>query len=67
MSAADVTVDRDGAVARISGESDDGVSFVDAWLLGVLSVEDSGRVTVTSEVVDELTRAAVATGLQVST
>lgn len=61
----DVLIANDGATATVTGETDDGEAFVDAWLLGVLSVQDVGRVTVTSEVIEDFTKAAGEKGLQV--
>lgn len=60
---ADIRITKDGALATVSGETEDGIAFVDAWILGVLSVEDAGRLTLTSEAVTDLTAAAAREGL----
>jgi hypothetical protein len=54
----DVRIQVDGATATVEGDTDAGVEFVDSWLLGVLTVEDAGRVTITSEAVNDLRYAA---------
>lgn len=61
----DVQVKIDGQRATVTGETDQGEEFVEAWLLGVLAVEDFARVTITSEFVGDLRRAAAEQGLTV--
>lgn len=63
---ADVYVTSNGAVAVVESDTDEGVDFVDSWLLGVLEVKDSGSVVLTAEVADEFEREAKTRGLQVS-
>lgn len=52
-------------IATVEGETEEGVAFVDSWILGVLSVEDLGRITVTAEVVGEVSAEAGRIGLLV--
>jgi hypothetical protein len=66
MAAADILIGLYGATARVTGESEAGEEFVDAWILGVLSVQDYGRVTITAEVALELARAARECDLRVA-
>jgi hypothetical protein len=61
----DVQIDKHGATASVIGHTDDGIAFADAWLLGVLSVEDAGEVTITREVLEEVREAAELRGLSV--
>lgn len=61
----DVRVLVDGAVATVEGDTEAGVEFVDSWLLGVLTVLDAGRVTITSEAVNDLRHTAAERGITV--
>lgn len=63
----DVQITLDAATAAVTGETEDGEEFVDAWALGVLTVEDYGRITVTAEVLGDLRKAAAARQLSVET
>lgn len=60
---ADLRIILDGPVADVTGETPEGERFVDAWVLGVLAVQDSGRITVTSEVVGQVEAHAATQGL----
>jgi hypothetical protein len=62
----DVQIDKHGATASVIGHTDDGIAFADAWLLGVLSVEDAGEVTITREVIEDVSEAARTRGLTVT-
>jgi hypothetical protein len=55
----------DSAVTLVEGETEEGVEFVDAWVLGTLEVLDAGRIYVTNEVAGEVERAALNDGLTV--
>lgn len=61
----DVQIKDEGPFALVVGDTEAGEEFVDSWGLGVLSVEDLGRVTVTSEVTGQLAAAAQERGLRV--
>lgn len=69
----DVTVTRSGevmTVAGVTGETDEGIEFVDAWLSGrsgsQMTVVDSGRLVIQAADVESLVARARAQGLDVA-
>jgi hypothetical protein len=59
----DLTITQAGARAQVEANNDAGVEFVDAWTGAILDVIDSGIITVPSEAMLDIEKAAKREGL----